>query len=240
MTNEIAVVSITPLTLIEKLIEKGGDMAQLEKMLDMQIRWEANEAKKAYVRAMAEFKANAPTITKNKRVNYQSKTGGKVDYMHAELSQIASQVAAEMSKHGLSHSWKTDQANGIITVNCVITHAMGHSESVSLQASPDESGGKNSIQAVGSTVSYLQRYTLLSACGLAAGGIDDDAKSAGKAGEAVLLVGESEIKQIEERAKEKGVDIEKIKAAYALSDLSELAMSRYKEVLTRINNTEKK
>jgi hypothetical protein len=239
MSNEIAIKQATPMVLIDKLIEKGGDMSQLEKLMDMQMRWEANEAKKAYVRAMTEFKSNAPTITKTKRVQYQSQKG-KVDYMHAELSQIASQVAAEMSKHGLSHSWKTEQTNNVITVTCVITHAMGHSESVSLQATPDQSGGKNDIQAVGSTVSYLQRYTLLSACGLAAGGIDDDARTATREPEQVLLVGEIEIKEIEEAAKAKGVNIETIKKAYGVVELSEIAMARFAEVLARINNTGKK
>ena len=37
------------------------------------------------------------------------------------------------------------------------------------------SGSKNSIQAVGSTVTYLQRYTLLAVTGLAAKGQDSDA-----------------------------------------------------------------
>lgn len=43
-----------------------------------------------------------------------------------------------------------------------------------MRASPDNSGSKNAIQAVGSTVTYLQRYTLLAATGLAAAGQDDD------------------------------------------------------------------
>ena len=40
-----------------------------------------------------------------------------------------------------------------------LTHARGHSEKVWLQASRDDSGNKNAIQALGSTISYGRRYT---------------------------------------------------------------------------------
>jgi hypothetical protein len=61
---------------------------------------------------------------------------------------------------------------------------MGHSERTTLSATADTSGSKNSIQAIGSTVTYLQRYTLLAAVGLAAGGDDDgQAASPGMANE---------------------------------------------------------
>jgi hypothetical protein len=47
-----------------------------------------------------------------------------------------------------------------------------------LRAGADQSGAKNSIQAIGSTISYLQRYTLKAALGLAAAN-DDDGKASG-------------------------------------------------------------
>src|SRR5258708_10458648 len=63
---------------------------------------------------------------------------------------------------------------GTIRVPCTLTHAQGHSESVSMSAQPDTSGSKNSIQAIGSTTSYLQRYTLFAATGLAPKDADTD------------------------------------------------------------------
>jgi hypothetical protein len=62
---------------------------------------------------------------------------------------------------------------------------MGHSEEGAvLEGAPDTSGSKNSIQAVGSTVSYLERYTLLAATGLAAKDQDDDGRGGAPAGDA--------------------------------------------------------
>ena len=71
---------------------------------------------------------------------------------------------------------QTEQADKI-KVTCTITHEMGHSESTSLSADPDTSGSKNPIQAIGSTISYLERYTILALCGLATSDIDKDAQS---------------------------------------------------------------
>jgi len=51
---------------------------------------------------------------------------------------------------------------------------MGHSESTSIIGTADTSGGKNSIQGIGSAITYLQRYSLFSILGLAASESDDD------------------------------------------------------------------
>ena len=48
-------------------------------------------------------------------------------------------------------------------MTCVVSHRLGHSEENTLTAGRDESGNKNNIQAVGSTITYLQRYTLKAA-----------------------------------------------------------------------------
>ena len=48
-----------------------------------------------------------------------------------------------------------------------------------MYGTPDNSGSKNSIQAIGSTTTYLQRYTLFSILGLAAGEDDDGSAASG-------------------------------------------------------------
>ena len=63
-------------------------------------------------------------------------------------------------------------------MTCVLSHKSGHYEETTLSGPPDASGSKNAIQAIGSTLTYLQRYSLVQALGLAAGD-DDDGKAAG-------------------------------------------------------------
>jgi len=183
MSTDIATVQteVTPMTLLDKAMAKGLDTDQLQKLMDLQERWEANEAKKAYTTAMAKFKKEAIEISKNKTVTYTNQDNTTTSYAHATLDHIVEQVVPKLSKHGLSHKWTTEQGEkGIVTVSCVITHALGYSESVSLSAYPDDSGKKNNIQRIASTVTYLERYTFLSITGLAAKGLDDDGLGSGE------------------------------------------------------------
>lgn len=164
----------TPMNLITIAVQQGADLDKLERLMALQERWEANEAKRAYVKAMAAFKEDPPTVVKNKEANFGNNKG----YKYANLAQVAAVIGKALSKHGLSASWQTAQTDSKIIVTCTITHVAGHSESCSLSAAADNSGAKNAIQAVGSTQSYLAKYTLLALTGLAADDQDDDGAGA--------------------------------------------------------------
>jgi hypothetical protein len=164
-----------------KLIERAAmsadfDVAKLEKLLDVRDRWEANEARKAYVVALSAFKKEPPTIVKNRTAAFGSRSGGAgTEYGYATLAQVAGIIAPALAKHGLSHGWSVKQDETGIAVTCTLTHELGHSESVTMRAPADTSGSKNAIQSIGSTVTYLERYSLLGITGLATIDQDDDA-----------------------------------------------------------------
>lgn len=168
---------MSPLASAAELVKANGnmDVEKLGKLLEMQERWDATQAKKAYVVAMAAFKENPPEIFKDKTVNYN-----QTQYSHASLGNVTATINTALSEHGLTASWVTSQDNGSVKVACKITHIMGHSEECCLAAPPDATGSKNIIQAIGSTVTYLQRYTLLALTGLATYDQDDDGAGAGK------------------------------------------------------------
>lgn len=154
----------------------SGNVDQLGQMLELQQKWEADQARKAFVAAMVLFKAEPIHIGKNKLVSFKT-SSGKTEYNHAELVDVTNALVPTMARHGLSHDWSLSQEGGGITVTCTITHRDGHSKSVSMTAPADQSGGKNTIQAIASTKTYLERYTLLAATGVATGGeIDDDGR----------------------------------------------------------------
>lgn len=179
----------SPLDTITDLLNRGITIEQLDQFLELQRKWEANEARKAYTRAMTLFKREEiPAILKKHHVHYQTKDAngaytGSVDYWHESLDQVVEAVIEPMAKHGLTHKWipTQDRIGGQITVECVVTHELGHAEAVDLSAMPDSSGRKNPIQQVKSTISYLERITLLAITGLAAKGMDDDGRNAGQA-----------------------------------------------------------
>lgn len=168
--------AITPMHMLQMAVSKGADLAQLEKLMELQERYEKNEARKAFTQALSDFKSDGIVIGKDSHVSFNT-SKGKTEYNHASLGNVCNVIGEALSKHGLSYRWSTEQVENKIKVTCVLMHVLGHSESVSLQAGGDDSGGKNSIQAIGSTVSYLQRYTLLAITGTATQEQDDDGKS---------------------------------------------------------------
>ncbi len=150
------------------------DTDQMEKMIEISERVDANNARKAYNVAMAEFKKDPPQIFKDK-FNTQYKSN------YSSLGNVTLTINAELSKYGLSATWRQAQKeNGWPDVTCIITHALGHSESTSMAAPPDDSGSKNPIQQIKSTISYLEQITLLSLTGLATEDMGNDGNGAGK------------------------------------------------------------
>lgn len=166
---------LSPAEMISTAMVNGADLDQLEKLLSLQERWEKNNSIKEYNKAMAQFKANPPRIEKDKHVSYSTNTG-TMKYDHATLANIVEKITAELSKYGLSASWRTAQNGKDVTVTCRISHSAGHNEETSLCASTEGAGKMNAVQAIGSVISYLQRYTLMSICGLAAHDQDNDAR----------------------------------------------------------------
>jgi len=158
--------AVSPMQMLQIAVEQNADIDKLQKLMDLHERWEANQAKKSFVDDMARFREKCPTIAKDKQGHNGS---------YAGLASSIEAVKELMSECNLSHSWKQEQNDGFITVTCCLTHSQGHSECTSLTAAPDPSGGKNAIQAIGSTVSYLERYTFFSILGLASDDMDDDA-----------------------------------------------------------------
>jgi hypothetical protein len=184
MDNQLQITKNSPLSIASEFIKNDSnvDIDKLSKLLDIQERWEKNEAKKAYVEAMAAFKLNPPVIEKDRHVKFQTQKG-VTEYKHASLQNVTSTINEALSKHGLTASWSTKQNDSTVTVSCRITHIFGHSEETSLTSGHDNSGNKNPIQALASAISYLERYTLLALTGLATEEMDDDGASTNKPSE---------------------------------------------------------
>jgi hypothetical protein len=171
----VASTAMTPMAMVAQAVASGASIETLEKLLALQERFEAGQARKAFDNAVSLAKGDIPPIVKNKQVGFESqRTGNTTSYSHETLGEIARVVDPILNKHGLSYRYKATQEGGRITVTCVLSHRDGFSEETSLNAGADDSGKKNSIQAIGSTTTYLQRYTLKLALGLATTDRDDD------------------------------------------------------------------
>lgn len=195
-------------------------------------RVRASEARREFERDIAAAKAEIPVILKNRTVDYMS-SKGRTHYKYEDLAEIAKMVDPILSKHGISYRFRT-KTDAQISVTCILSHSSGHIEENTLSAPRDESGGKNSIQAIGSTVTYLQRYALKAALGLAASEKDDDGNAA-CAGE---TISEDQFNKIAAALTEKKITPAKFCAVYKIANVGDLPANRFEEALGRLNKAE--
>lgn len=169
---------MTPMEMVGRALEMGVSADILKQMMDLRDREEARQAKIAFTKALAAAKAELKPIMKTREVDYTPQGKQRVNYRHEDLAGIEEQAGPILTKHGLSYTYESDNGpEKPITVTCVLEHVDGHSTRTPLSAGADTSGGKNSLQAIASAVTYLQRYTLKLALGLSVSHDDDGRKS---------------------------------------------------------------
>lgn len=173
----------TPADLLRIAVQGGADLDRLERLMALQERYEATEARKAYDIAFTAFKAEAVRIVKNRGVTDGPLKGKR----YAELFAVVNAITPALSKHGLSASWKLSKDDkDWIEVTCTLKHVGGHFEVVAMGGPPDTGGAKNAIMARASTVSYLERYTLKAITGLSEQNDDDDGAGGAEEDEGLL------------------------------------------------------
>ncbi len=213
--------AVTPMDMIDRALVSGAAPETLERLLALQERWEAGQARKAFDAAIAEAKAEIPIVAKN-ATGHNSKR-------YADFAAYAAALKPILAKHGLSYRFRTDQSDKIM-VTCILSHRDGHSEESSLSGPADASGSKNAIQAIGSTLTYLQRYTLVQALGLAAG--DDDDGKAGGIGEGAIT--EQQAAHLRKLIEETGTAIERFCTYMGVESIPEIPAGQYQRAVTSL------
>jgi hypothetical protein len=215
-------VALTPRDMLNQAVERGANIDVLTKLMDLQERWEKNQARKEFDAAIAAAKAEISPVVRN-ATGHNSKR-------YADFAAIARAVDPVITKHGLSYRFRTAQTDRI-AVTCVLSHRAGHSEETTLAGPPDASGSKNAIQAIGSTLTYLQRYSLVQALGLAAGD-DDDGR---RADTATGPISAEQVKTLEALFEKVGGDRSKTLKYFKIAELSELPASEYDRMVAALN-----
>lgn len=225
-----AVIPQTPMDMLSIAVSRGASIEILEKLMALAERYEANRARRAFDAAIAEAKAEIPTISKNRTVDFTS-AKGRTHYRYEDLAEIARTIDPILGKFGLSYRFRTrNPPNEPITVTCVIAHRDGHFEENSLSGPRDESGNKNGHQAIKSAVTYLERITLTASLGLAASNEDDDGRSA----EAEPPIESEQFGVIRKLIVEAGTDEEKFCALFKIGALAELPAAKFEKAVAEL------
>lgn len=218
------------LAMIERAArDPSVDIDKMERLLDRRDRMEADARVRAFNAAMAAAKAEFETIVKRHLVNRGS--GGS--YKHEDLADISAAVDPALARHGLNTRYRTaSNPNEPISCTCIITHAAGHFEETSLSAGADATGGKNTIQAIASTLSYLQRMTKKAALGLAAARDDDGNAASAKPVERITA---QQAANLETLAKRANIEPQIIFEHFKVESFADLTPVQHQTALSKIN-----
>ena len=158
--KEIVTKENSPMEMIKMAVSGGADLEKLEKLLELQLRWEANEAKKAYNDAMVVVHQNILPVAKTlKNPTTHSR--------YASLDMIICQTKEIYTAQGFSISFYEGQTEKPehIRLCADVIHRLGHKESYYYDAPMEGKGLKGNVNmtpthAKASSVSYARRYLM--------------------------------------------------------------------------------
>lgn len=169
--------STPPLALLQSAIDKGIMPDQLGKLLDLQERWERNQAAKEFAEAITGFQKDMTKhpITKDKEVRGRAQQGekGPLLYTFADFADIMAIVQPIAARYGIVITFDSLTAQGALQVICRIrvgTHVESTSFSLPMPVIPNA----NAAQIAGAALSYAKRYALCAALNIQVKGEDVD------------------------------------------------------------------
>lgn len=212
-----------PMLIIQHAIASGASVESLERLMAMQERWDTNEARKEFNAALAAAKSEIGPIVKDKKVDFTSGKG-RTNYAYEDLESIASIVDPILSHHGLFYRYEALQDGMRLTVTCVLMHKSGHEARTALTGSDDISGNKNGLQAIASAATYLQRYTLKLALGLATTKDTDGAAPE----EPSKTIDDAQFRYLQDLIEKSGANEAKFLEVLGATELQNLTQAQYR------------
>lgn len=227
----VATTGTNPLAFIERAVELKADPAHIRELMELRREWEADEARKAFFGAMAQFQADCPDIPKDGEV--YDKHGGLL-YRFAKLETVIKTIKAIEQANGFRHRWdQEDLETGGVRVTCEVSHVAGHSERSSVTIPPAKGMNTNAAQDRGIIIKYGKRYSLLSAYGLEP---DEDTD----ANTPPALINDEQVKHLERLVQETNSDRDKFLAVFDINDMFEMTDDRYDQAVKMLEAKRRK
>ncbi len=158
--------------LLSQAVATGATIDTLERLMKLRREMLAEEAQKAFNKAMAEFQAECPVIAKTKSVKTND---GKLAYKYAPIESAVLQVKELIQKHGFRYSTTMKLKDGNVIAYCRVVHELGHEEVSEMEV---PLGNKTQImsqsQVVAAASTFAKRYAFLNAFGIMTGDEDND------------------------------------------------------------------
>lgn len=220
----------TMLAMIERFArDPAVDVNKLQALLNMQERLMANQARAEFNEAFARLQQKLPRITKKGEVRYPTeknnpRSATKKAFNYARWEDIDELIRPLLNEEGFSLSWDSvPHASGGIVVIGKLRHSGGHEQIASIGPLPlDTSGGKNNLQAAGSTFSYAKRYTAQMLLNLTYEGEDDDGVAGG-----LQPISADQVKQISDLLTETKGNLDAFCTLMDVETLPDITVEKY-------------
>lgn len=161
--------------------DPNTDVDKLERLMNMYERITASRAKAAFDSALAAMQPNMPIVDRRGAITIRDKSDKQTIIQstpYALFEDINKAVGPVLAEYGFAISFRTSAENKV-KVTAILSHRDGHREETSLELMHDSTGSKNSVQSIGSSVSYGKRYTMCALLNITTQGDDDDGVKAG-------------------------------------------------------------
>jgi hypothetical protein len=162
------------------LADPSADLDRLDRVAALYERALAREAEQAFAAALIQMQRRLPVLDEEGEVIDET---GAVKSTYATWEDVVEVIRPILFRYGFALSFKPSVSpRGEPVVVGMLRHEAGHKEEAELVLPADMSGGKNPVQAVGSSLSYGQRYVAKLLLNLASRrrDEDDDGRSAGE------------------------------------------------------------
>lgn len=150
------------ISMIERVaLNPSVDIEKMERLLEMQERIMARNARIAYNSALSAMQAEMPEIPENGTIRIKAKDSGNIiqETPYALWEDINEAIRPVLARHGFALSFRTGLTpDARVSVTAILSHREGHQEETTMVLAHDSTGSKNAVQAIGSSTSYGKRY----------------------------------------------------------------------------------
>ena len=222
------------LAMIERLATNPQlNIEVFDRLLAARRSEEDRAAERAFNLAMSVAKGELQPVLKTRDVDFQSQRPGaaRTKYKYENFADVAKVVDPVFAAHRLAYRFAVEQQGDMAKVTCIVSHADGYSERVKLETKVDPgSTGMSMVQALGSALTYLQRYGLRAAIGLAAA-VDDDGRGAGGTSPKISIEQANELQKLIDETGRSQVTLLKLVGVDEVVDMNLDQFTRAKQVL---------
>ena len=198
------------------------DLERMERLIQMKMQIEAQQARKAFYAAFSKLQAELPAATRG-GTGHNAKR-------YARFEDVIAALRPHLAAHGFSLAHRVNTEGNQIRVMGILAHADGHAEQTEMVLPPDSSGGKTPVHAMASSISYGKRYVTLTLTGIATDDDDD-----GKASGAGALITEKQMTELRAKVDATEADIPAFCRYFKIEKFADLKASDFDRAMTALN-----